>query len=404
MGEERGLTNDQTALDAFEASITEIERLDEMTRRFNVFEAMGAARQEIRHSNFLASLMDPTGKHGFGDAFLLAFLRKAVTGTESESLFPELTSLEDAEVRREWMNIDVLAVSDSNKLVCVVENKIDTGEHDRQLQRYREVVESAYPDHRKILLYLTPEGDMPSDDSYVPVTYSLVKEVVEGLEATMRSSLAQEVLDALRQYSEVIGRHIVGDSDIAERCRQIYKDHRRALDLLFEHKPGINQEIAEFLMQLRADAAATHGVIAGYTSRRRWIAFYNQKLNSVTEHCRAAGWTHPVEVFCEFANYPNWLGLFVYLSERGEPGLREHVWQQIEANSGAFKGMNRKLNKGATHFYSREILRQKDYEKHDFEKMTAKIQECWVRFLDVELPAMEKVLASIVFPDAPGKP
>ena len=38
--------------------------------RFNIFSATGAERAELRHSNFLATLLDPNGSHGLNDRFL----------------------------------------------------------------------------------------------------------------------------------------------------------------------------------------------------------------------------------------------------------------------------------------------------------------------------------------------
>ena len=43
--------------------------------RFNLFEALGAFRAELRHSNFLAFLLSPSRSHGLGEAPLLLFLR-----------------------------------------------------------------------------------------------------------------------------------------------------------------------------------------------------------------------------------------------------------------------------------------------------------------------------------------
>lgn len=43
--------------------------------RFNLFEAVGAIRGELRHSNFLAYLLSPGRSHGFGARPLVGVLR-----------------------------------------------------------------------------------------------------------------------------------------------------------------------------------------------------------------------------------------------------------------------------------------------------------------------------------------
>ena len=53
------------------------EHLATVSRNMKVFcpfEAVGMARQEIRHSNFLAYILDPNRPHEFGTLLLEAFI------------------------------------------------------------------------------------------------------------------------------------------------------------------------------------------------------------------------------------------------------------------------------------------------------------------------------------------
>lgn len=49
--------------------------IDARFRRFNLFEAVGAVRSELRHSNFLAYLLSPGRPHALGSEILERFLR-----------------------------------------------------------------------------------------------------------------------------------------------------------------------------------------------------------------------------------------------------------------------------------------------------------------------------------------
>ncbi len=62
--------NNLEALRALEADASELECIEALLNRFNVFETIGFVDQELMHSNFLASLLDPRQNHGLGDAFL----------------------------------------------------------------------------------------------------------------------------------------------------------------------------------------------------------------------------------------------------------------------------------------------------------------------------------------------
>lgn len=48
---------------------------------FNLFEAVGAIRGELRHSNFLGYLLSPSRPHGLGARPLAAFLRRVLSRT-----------------------------------------------------------------------------------------------------------------------------------------------------------------------------------------------------------------------------------------------------------------------------------------------------------------------------------
>jgi hypothetical protein len=69
---------DLRALEDFLIANRDLERLEAMLDRFNILEALGVVRQELRHSDFLAFLMDPEGNHGLGDAFLKRLLQRAL--------------------------------------------------------------------------------------------------------------------------------------------------------------------------------------------------------------------------------------------------------------------------------------------------------------------------------------
>jgi hypothetical protein len=80
--------------------------------------------------------------------------------------------LNDATVSVEWRAIDVFVQDDKNNLVAVFENKIDSSEHSDQLRRYRADVNSHFPKHTKLFSYLTVEGDPPTDEGYIPISYT----------------------------------------------------------------------------------------------------------------------------------------------------------------------------------------------------------------------------------------
>ncbi|BAY13327.1 PDDEXK-like family protein [Calothrix sp. NIES-2098] len=171
----------QALLEKFIVDNEELDNLESKLAQFNIFEAIGVVRQEIRHSNFLAFLLNPSQNHRLDDIFLKRFLKGVLLDTEQStnvnyanisSVDVDIADLTDAEVKREWQNIDIFIHSPRNKLVCAIENKVDSREHSNQLERYRKIIENQYSNYQKIFIYLTPKGNKPSDEHWRIYKYS----------------------------------------------------------------------------------------------------------------------------------------------------------------------------------------------------------------------------------------
>ncbi len=199
----------------------------------------------MRHSDFLAFLLNPQENHGLGDVFLKRLLQKILV--EPRDIIVPITpidldvwSLDQMLVLRERQNIDILLLDEAHKLATIIENKINISEHSNQLLRYHEQVHQLYPNWNIIGLYLTSDGESPRGEAremYLPVDYGLVCKILESLVDNRASTLGPDVVTVIRHYTQMLRRHIVSEFDIAELCRRIYQKHRRALDLIYEHRP-----------------------------------------------------------------------------------------------------------------------------------------------------------------------
>ena len=92
-------------LEAFIVNNADLEELENRLAEFNIFEAIGAVRQELRHSDFLAFLLGPNQNHQLGDLFLKRFLKQALVGVSNPSINAveiDAADLGNAEVFREW--------------------------------------------------------------------------------------------------------------------------------------------------------------------------------------------------------------------------------------------------------------------------------------------------------------
>ncbi|MCL5257176.1 MAG: PD-(D/E)XK nuclease family protein, partial [Chloroflexi bacterium] len=260
---------DQKALEALIVDNPDLERLEALLGQFNIFEAIGAVRQEVRHSNFLSFLLNPRETHGLGDEFAKRFLQRVLlTSPQPEMpLRPidlDLWSLDGLVIQREWENVDILLLDESHKLAAIIENKIDSTERPGQLHRYWNSTSQHYPGWSIVGLYLTPSGDAPECDMYLAVGYSVVCATLENLVGSRAASMGPDVLTMLRHYTQMLRRHIVGESEIDLLCRQIYRKHQRALDIVFERRPDRQSEVRVMVEEL---IRATPGLVLDRTSK-----------------------------------------------------------------------------------------------------------------------------------------
>lgn len=230
---------DQSALERFVVENNELLRLEELIGRFNIFDALGIVRAEIRHSNFLAWLLDPSESHGQGSLFLSAILMDLLGQCPADLRPFSPIHLDGAELRgvrvlREHHNIDILIECSQPRFVIAIENKIDSGEHSDQLDRYTKTVEELFGQVRALFVFLTREGDEPSDAAWTTYTYRDIHSTLARVRKVNEASIGDDVLTFLDHYLNMIGSRFMDDPTIDELCQTIYKNHRQAIDLIFD--------------------------------------------------------------------------------------------------------------------------------------------------------------------------
>ncbi|MBL8048913.1 MAG: PD-(D/E)XK nuclease family protein [Chthonomonas sp.] len=230
-------------LTQFAADNANLQELEEQLFDFNVFEAAGLTRQEIRHSRFLAYLLNPRAAHGLGDTFLSNMLGMVLTDEDD-------LRLHEAHVECEVHNIDILILCERNRLAVVIENKVGSGEHSDQLARYLKVVEDNRPGWKVVPILLSPWGMKPSDVRYHALAYESVAGILVEVLADEKALLKPDVRVAIQHYERLLRRNVVKDTRVSELCQQILKKHRRAIEILIDHMEDPRQRLWRITDQL----------------------------------------------------------------------------------------------------------------------------------------------------------
>ncbi len=391
MSEVEQTEQDLKALEAFIVNNPDLERLEALLDRFNIFEAIGVVRQELRHSDFLAFLLDPQENHGLGDAFIKRLLQQVLMSTPDVSapVTPVELSLWDLDrmgVQREWQRIDIFLMDEQNRLAIIVENKVDTGEHSDQLQRYYETVRQHYPDYKVISLYLTPAGDEPSHEAYLPLSYGLVCEVLDSLADSQLSVLNTDLQILITHYTGMLRRHIVGDSEIARLSRRIYRKHQRAIDVILEHRPDrqdLIRQILEDLVNEQPNLVLDH---PGKGKMQFALKDWDTPIN-----LSGSGWTTSGRILMfETVNDPKFLDVKLLVGP-GEASIRKGFFQAAKSNGEPFN-VARKLAKKHNTIYSRRLASQPLLEESEFEGIEQEIRKNWADFLENDLPQIDAAL------------
>jgi hypothetical protein len=244
--------------------------LDRQRNAFNIFDVLNLREYEIRHTRFLAHMLDPCGTHGLGNAFLRNFLLQVsaqLASSERGGLLDDIHNL-DLDLARVTAEISLAngryeveseteeqqqgrrkASTSSGRLdillqiprrggrdiAIAIENKINAKESNGQLERYREWVCTRFDS--ALLLYLTV-ADEEVAPAWNNVTYSNV--VYPALDLTAASAgspgngpalMMSHYMSVLREKVEAEAAYADADS-IAQELHKNYPAAKHAIEVL----------------------------------------------------------------------------------------------------------------------------------------------------------------------------
>lgn len=381
-------------LENFVLSNPELDRLENLLSDFNIFETLKSEYTEVMHSNVLAWLLDPQENHGLASYFIRQFFKFVVSTnrTRFSSAGISLVDFElfvygDVEIRREWKNIDILIIvaEDNKNIVVALENKIKTSEHSGQLQRYRAIVEREFRDFTRFYIYLTPDNLIPSDDEWISFNYDVVADLLDELLRGRKSSLSANVYSFISQYQTILRRYIVGNSEVERIAVEIYKKHKEALDIIFEHKPDVYLVLSKHLQDRLNKKKEIITDSVGKTVIRFTTKSIDPRLKRVGE-----GWIKSQRILLfEFTLSGNRVALRLYIGP-GESDFRKNLINMFLKNKKLFKKADRRFGTKWHAVYQSDFLRKKDFEDSDMGEMKAKLDRKFDEFINSDLPLIEE--------------
>ena len=184
----------------------------------------------------------------------------------------------------------------------------------------------------------------------------------------------------------------MADSDIQQKTRQIYYNHRKAIDLIIEAKPDVQGQIRDDIElamqefpQLTADI-----------SSKSFIRYFPPSWDDVPELLEGEGWTETGRMLLfEFRNGDT-LGLHLVLGP-GPDHIRQRVLNLAKGEKDLFNNTPNGPTRRWTSLYRKPILNARDYEDNDPEAVREKIRQSISQFLSGEFePLVEKIQAEFL--------
>lgn len=232
---------------------------DRLAPEFSIFDYLRT--DEMGLSGCIASLLDPTGKHGQGNVFLEAFLEcigSAATWAKNAGsclVVPE--KLANGQRR-----IDIYLEFPNGAIG--IENKPWAGDQDRQLTDYACYLKKAAGTKNWLLLFLCDrdpsersmtrreQDKLSGDGQFVRCNYS---EIIDWLEVCACKSKALNVRVFIEELAKFIRVNIKGELDMSEEkeiCSTILKS-KESLGSAFEIYKAIDGVKKDLMKRFRGD-------------------------------------------------------------------------------------------------------------------------------------------------------
>lgn len=354
--------------------------------RFNIFEAIGAVRGELYHSNFLAYLISPARSHGYGARPLQDLLRAILAkfSREQRPISPLeliLADLDGAVVRREWQNIDILVEIKALKLILLIENKVGAAVGRGQLSGYRKIIANHYDGWKQIFVLLSPDARKPDDPKYIALGYTELANLIEAISLDDVEITKSDAGIALRHYASMLRRHIVPDERLIELARQVYERHKEALDFIIENRP--NADILLDPLRAILDGAAVINRIVDSTNILRfaptaWGDIASLNVGSPNKWTRS-GHTMLFEIKFSSGARASDRVIVQLIIGPAPAGVRIKYYNYAKERSDIFRGLVKPMGEHWSSIYIREILSKVESEHMTYlekvETTTARLEE-----------------------------
>lgn len=315
-------------LQKFVANNYDLENLEAKLNEFNPLKVLKVDQYEIRHSNILAWLLTPNENHKLGHTFLKKILAEVLINNDNVDTSLSVFDIEklfytDFEIRREWNSIDILIIGKVNRVCVLIENKIHSGHSQKQLQKYLDIVEEEYEDHQIVPILLTIDGEEASHKKYGVLSHKQILKILEFVVSLQKENISDKVYDFINYYLKTLELLTMENLEVKDLCKEIYKDHKEALDLIYEYKEdtAFEDSAREFIKSINAEEILINGTSAWFIPNK-----FKNHIKKVGEKT----WFRSFPFAFWFCAKKDKIGIIIEVGPFDSPPLRQDFLKRLK--------------------------------------------------------------------------
>jgi len=172
------------------------------------------------------------------------------------------------------------------------------------------------------------------------------------------------------------------DSEIQRLARQIYYNHKDAIELILEAIPDVRYEVRDIIESVMKDFPQLQPDI----SAKSFIRYYPPEWDQIPELGEGYGWTETKRILLfEFRNQTD-LSLHLVLGP-GPSEVRNRIIQVSQKERTLFNNTPRNPTSKWTSIYRKMILNSGDMKEPDFEVINERVRQVIGQFMEEDLKA-----------------
>jgi hypothetical protein len=245
-----------------------------------------------------------------------------------------------------------------------------------------------FSDYYKVYLYLTLEGETPSDPSYIIVSYNTVIDALEQLVRVKQAAAGGDIFVLIDHYLRLVRRKLMVDTELKNLAVEIYRKHKDALEFIYECRPDRQNDLrAEIELLIGAE-----NMLERDNSSKSYIQFTVRDWDSLQGMKDGQGWTESGRILLfEFKNMSDRLALNLIIGP-GRSDIRERLFELAQNNKPLFNPASRNLTPRWATIWSKQIISPREYEDLDLKNATEKLAEAWKKLVLSELPKLDSAI------------